>query len=601
MSLVKSLTIGGGVLPGTLKEDGVAIAMFPDETVIRIGNEADPGEPVVNGISIAKNSKIIICRSYDGPVLDPNRDVLQVIDFKPSIYLVFNEEVGKHRYYSFFIQTSQGIHGEPLLIDFDGVGKNDLRMGMFLINKVAHPNGRIIRTGEKHSDANPAPNNFYYNNIHSVFADSMNRKTAILWNYFLSHILKNYPAAVNDDGTVRYWLDPTDYRKKIDGSESDWNNPDFDGNFCAWIGKYFLELQNSSTNYPENRITYRYGYPRDGLTMASFCDWNERELEGFWLSIMPYRDLTTRPILTNTYGDCMMDKTKTFKEHREMFQGLPENDRRVPFDFSSFRQLAEILQWQTRSCDSQGIFEVGSRSATDEDLFIGFESENRIGSVVLPGFIQFPFGRAFHSTAFGCMGINMFITDSTRLPGTTSNLDNKTHYALLDPMGKVARISDESYYNCSVIWYNYTNAYTAYKTIRFLNPYSNPKIVLNTVFPTNVITTNVTPTNLTYNCDSMDLRYGNEYSAGEYPLIVRQGMPSPNGSSDGGTKTGSGVNSLIGHSHKISEIIDYATIFPYLFMHIKVLPQPGYDPFEATNYHPWEDEADNIMKEMGYK
>lgn len=66
------------------------------------------------------------------------------------------------------------------------------------------------------------------------------------------------PCMLNFDGTVAYYLDPTDYTKKEDGTASDVGNPDFDGNAMMewpliWFKYEAGETEGEMSFYVSNR------------------------------------------------------------------------------------------------------------------------------------------------------------------------------------------------------------------------------------------------------------------------------------------------------------------------------------------------------------
>lgn len=57
-------------------------------------------------------------------------------------------------------------------------------------------------------------------------------------------IVKNVPAMIRTNGTLDYYLDPSDYSKKIDGSTaSDVSNLSYDGNAFAWFEPIWMSIK----------------------------------------------------------------------------------------------------------------------------------------------------------------------------------------------------------------------------------------------------------------------------------------------------------------------------------------------------------------------
>lgn len=95
-------------------------------------------------------------------------------------------------------------------------------------------------------DSNPATRCTYLMDAAGMTPASMNFATGE-FNYGdwsdVWFVKQNFPCMLNLDGTIAYRLDPNDYTKKLDGTESDIANADFAGNAMSaiptvWIRQY---------------------------------------------------------------------------------------------------------------------------------------------------------------------------------------------------------------------------------------------------------------------------------------------------------------------------------------------------------------------------
>lgn len=76
-----------------------------------------------------------------------------------------------------------------------------------------------------------------------------------------SWLAKNKPYMLNRDGTIAYALDPNDYTKKVDGTESDILNSSFNGGAFAWFPKlYIKEVYASDGNSRDVYFTDKKEY-----------------------------------------------------------------------------------------------------------------------------------------------------------------------------------------------------------------------------------------------------------------------------------------------------------------------------------------------------
>ena len=123
--------------------------------------------------------------------------------------------------------------------------------------------------------------------------------TAGSWATFLTDVLLNKPAMVKKDATLDYWLDPTDYTKKADGTASDYNNLSYSGaGAFSWIQKaYMKEVYAADGNSRD--VYFAFGSkPDDTYYNVGFRDSSD-ELEGVWIP-MGYMDASGRTLVAGT-------------------------------------------------------------------------------------------------------------------------------------------------------------------------------------------------------------------------------------------------------------------------------------------------------------
>ena len=110
-----------------------------------------------------------------------------------------------------------------------GIRKRPVRYGIRIDKKNPDPYGRIEymydAVGKKPARMNYSTGEFDYGD----WADA--------W-----FIKKNRPVMLKSDGTEDYELNPNDYSKKLDGSPSDYDNEDYDGNVMARIPLVYVSM-----------------------------------------------------------------------------------------------------------------------------------------------------------------------------------------------------------------------------------------------------------------------------------------------------------------------------------------------------------------------
>lgn len=105
------------------------------------------------------------------------------------------------------------------------------------------------------------------------------------WMPFLNEILKNYPAMVQKNGRLDYWLKPNDYTKKIDGTVSDYNNTDYSGGAFAWLSKLYIKETYSAVDGVMNmkRLVEISNREFEGSTPIGFYNKQNNVVNGLWI------------------------------------------------------------------------------------------------------------------------------------------------------------------------------------------------------------------------------------------------------------------------------------------------------------------------------
>lgn len=92
-------------------------------------------------------------------------------------------------------------------------------------------------------------------------------------------LLANKPWMVKSDGTPDYELDENDYTKKLDGTDSDVSNTEYDGGAYSW----FPKIYKWERSFGDDRVVKFSFEPKDGYEPLGFIDPDGNELEGVWL------------------------------------------------------------------------------------------------------------------------------------------------------------------------------------------------------------------------------------------------------------------------------------------------------------------------------
>lgn len=187
---------------------------------------------------------------------------------------------------------------------------------------------------------------------------TMNMSTHIAnygsWSDF-EWLLGNRPAMVRRDGTLDYYLDPSDYTKKEDGSESDVANVDYDGNAFAWIPKIYKQEEIiGSDRYVRFSLE-----PMEGFEAIGFIDENMNELDGVWIPMFyGWRDASGK-MRSIANGDIATHSTNTSAE----YTAISTNGERYKFFGGSITEtLVDMMLMLAKTTELQGAFGYGNRN-----------------------------------------------------------------------------------------------------------------------------------------------------------------------------------------------------------------------------------------------
>lgn len=204
-------------------------------------------------------------------------------------------------------------------------------------------------------------------------------------------ITENKPYMVKYNGIKDYELDQTDYSKKIDGTDSDITNTNYNGGAYSWLPKIYKKTVIQG-NY--RRVEFSFE-PRPGFIAQGFIDENGRELPGLWLPMFYGTEITQDgkiKLMSLATGSPSQNKNtatqKTYIDNlskRARFYGGPVIDL-----------IADLLTMFGKNNDIQAIFGTGNSGRS-------YAAENMIAnSIDNPG--QFygttngqSINRAFHS------------------------------------------------------------------------------------------------------------------------------------------------------------------------------------------------------------
>ena len=190
--------------------------------------------------------------------------------------------------------------------------------------------------------------------------------TAGSWTTFLTDVLKNKPAMVKTDGELDYWLDPTDYTKKLDGTTpSDVANTSYSGaGAFAWIDKFYMK-EVYAANGDSRDVYFAFGNkPDNNYYPVGFVDGDNNELEGMWIPLFypiasNYKILGNATLSDNLTTAQEKSKMDSISNRARFFAGEALNIIR-DLQFMLFKSTDIKKKAGYGNCD--GIYNTGSKN-----------------------------------------------------------------------------------------------------------------------------------------------------------------------------------------------------------------------------------------------
>lgn len=579
--------MGGGVLPAQLKPDGIFYDNEETCVIFGLDETCKPPSITIDGKEVVHYDGFRVVfkfgeypeNPWDGEVIGKELYSLDDV-FWPIIIVHDNIPIKEEppylpRRYSFFTKSSQNSWSEPLKLEITSeIREKDILRGFTVRQKDEYADPYLrqyYRLTYNNNQKGLSNGNVYFRP--DLPKTEENIKRSFPARYFLTHILKVYPAVVNDDGTVRFWLDPYDFSKKADGSIfNGWDDVAFDGNICAWVSFFQPGISGWTNETGYNDINFyvstNFELYKNGSGNEIFKDWMNQPLKGVWIPLFQETeyDVNTIP----RYRSVKKVKKADIQNIIDSFQSLPYTNRRVPMGYiekSVFSWLIGYFLGQTNSQEVFGKYYLYDHEPVSNNLSIPSFSRGNYAE----GETKYP-ARAFYSKIFvdnpGCS--SLCLADYYK----SATIDNKYNYEVyVDRNHKYIRGVEGATltkYSSKYADFPEPSIFSQYtKSFWYTGGMLSNEAVL---FPMRQRGT-ATAGSSTYYCDGSSF-YNPNQLIGKKFLLNQWG----NSSSD--------IAGIFYTAIEMEETLSNDAYFSYSVM---VLPPPDYDPFEATNYKPWED------------
>lgn len=314
----------------------------------------EPEDTVVDGQIICVVDKVIIRRKLgSAPTNENDGDLVIEVSKKDfnshNTNWYFDEGVtpalGDIYYYKAFTYSTTGF------VNAASVNETEIRAKDFYLY------GYIIDQNESDPDSMVK-----YIEDNKGFSKAFMDYTADRFNYgdWQDAFIMPRPCMLNTNGTVAYYLDPDDYTKKADGTDSDVSNVDFDGNAMNEWGKIFWKV----TDNGDGTGTFLFS---DKKVDADFVYWsnmdeNGNEIPYFYTPL--YDGALINGKLRSLSGQTPMSGKTRQQEldyaHANNQDGVHMYETDVFCDIQLFRMLCVLI---SRSTNSKKAFGTGNSNS----------------------------------------------------------------------------------------------------------------------------------------------------------------------------------------------------------------------------------------------
>jgi hypothetical protein len=323
----------------------------------------EPADTIIDGQVACIVDKVIIRRKLgSAPVNETDGDL--VVEVKRN-------EFGQHKnkfyvdtslsaniddvyYYKAFPVSTTGFYNTSTLNETVGIKCKDYNLYGFKLDQ---------------NESNPASMITYLSDCDNAIYKSahMNYSTNTFdygdWGdaWFIK---KLKPCMLKYDGTVDYELNPNDYTKKLDGTDSDVANDSYGGNAMVGIPKVYWKIVNNGDNTAN---IYFCDKKLDDFVCWSHIDNNGNEIEYCYMPI--YNGSNVNSVLRSISGKAPMTNQTATTEITYAKANNTSSDIIWYTELFNDRVLINLLLLLIgKSTDTQTVFGAGTNSGSTRDI-----------------------------------------------------------------------------------------------------------------------------------------------------------------------------------------------------------------------------------------
>lgn len=313
----------------------------------------EPEDTVVDGQIICVVDKVIIRRKLGSAPTNENDGDL-VIEVSKKDFNHHNTEwyfdesvaptIGDTYYYKAFTYSTTGFVNTASVNEVEVKAKDHYLYGFVIDQNESDPDSMVTYIED----------NKWFDKAYMDYA-------ADRFNYgdWQDTFIMPRPCMLNTNGTVAYYLNPDDFTKKADGTDSDVTNVDFDGNAMDEWGKIFWKV----TDNGDGTGTFLFSDKKlDGFVCWSNMDENGDEIPHFYMPL--YDGSLINGKLRSISGKTPMTSKTRQQEldyaHANNPNGIHMYETDVFCDVQLFRMLCVLI---SKTTDSQKAFGTGNSSS----------------------------------------------------------------------------------------------------------------------------------------------------------------------------------------------------------------------------------------------
>ena len=312
----------------------------------------EPDDTVIDGQIACMVEKVIIRRKLGSAPIDQNDGILvgevkrsEFGKYKKNWYIdeTFNPTNGEDWYYKIFPKSTTGFCNDLSTNEINIFCKDYYLYGFKIDQNESDPASMIT-----YIEDNAAFNSAYMNYGTDTFDYGDWGGT-----WFIKDLK---PCMLKYDGTVDYELDKNDYTKKLDGTDSDVANVDYEGNAMMGVPKVYIKIVDNGDDTANIYISNKK--VDDDFYCWSHLDNNGNEIDYCYMPI--YNGYSDGTRLRSLSGKAPMGGKTAAQEITLATANNTDSNIIWYTEVYSDRQLINILLMLIgKSTDSQTVFGIG--------------------------------------------------------------------------------------------------------------------------------------------------------------------------------------------------------------------------------------------------